>query len=124
MSAKYYVDEAGRYIGGFTDCEPPTGALEVPIAPENAKDVWNGSSWVRAVILIPLTPRQIRLVLNAAGLRDAVEGAVAAATRDVQDMWEFSQEYKRDDTVLTGMAAQLGLSDSQLDNLFAQGALL
>jgi hypothetical protein len=124
MIAKYYVDAGGNYLGGFTGCEPPAGAVEVPTAPTSAVDKWNGAAWVHIPTLMPLTPRQIRLVLNAAGLRGSVESAVASASQDVKDMWEFSQEYKRDDPVLTSMAQQLGISDVQLDLLFAQGALL
>lgn len=46
MTAKYYVDINGGYIGGFDGAEPPIGSIEVPIAPENALDIWDGTQWV------------------------------------------------------------------------------
>lgn len=71
-----------------------------------------------------LTPRQIRLVLTTAGLRTAVESAVAASSQDIRDAWEFSLEYRRTDPVLLAMASTLGITDAQLDELFVQGAAL
>lgn len=69
-----------------------------------------------------VTPRQIRRVLNAHGLRAAVEAAVAAAPQDVRDEWEYALEIRRDYPLMTAMAAQLGLTDEQLDDLFRAAA--
>ncbi len=44
----HYRDSAGKYIGGFDGAEPPEGAIEVPIAPCDARDVWNGTAWTPA----------------------------------------------------------------------------
>lgn len=41
---KYYVDAAGSYLGGW-DASPPAGAIEVPTAPEDARQVWDGQAW-------------------------------------------------------------------------------
>ena len=71
-----------------------------------------------------LTPRQMRLVLNALGMRQVVEDAVAASDQDTKDMWEFSSFFLRTDPVLLAMAAQLGVSDELLDEIFEQGASL
>ena len=71
-----------------------------------------------------LTPRQIRLVLNSAGLRQQVETTVAGASQDIRDMWEFSLAYRRDDPTLISMATQIGMTAQQLDDLFTQGAQL
>ena len=43
--AKYFVDGNGIYIGGFEGAEPPGGATEVPEAPEDARQVWDGKAW-------------------------------------------------------------------------------
>ena len=45
---KHFVDTLGRYIGGFADAEPPEGAIEVPFAPEDARQVWDRSAWSAA----------------------------------------------------------------------------
>ncbi|HEY6093822.1 MAG TPA: hypothetical protein VIU93_02605 [Gallionellaceae bacterium] len=71
-----------------------------------------------------LTPRQARLALNAAGLRAAVENAIAAAPQDVKDTWQYATEVRRDDAVLLAMAAQIGITAAQLDQLFTTGAAL
>jgi hypothetical protein len=76
------------------------------------------------VVIPPMTPRQVRLMLNAAGLRSQVEAAVAAADQDTKDMWEFSSIILRDDPVLVAIATQLGMTSEQLDSMFIQGALL
>lgn len=41
---KYYVDETGVYLGGW-DANPPAGAVEVPMAPDDARQPWLGDSW-------------------------------------------------------------------------------
>lgn len=71
-----------------------------------------------------LTARQARLILLQAGLLDDVEAAVAAAGRDVQLEWEYATEIKRTWPTLVNMAAALGMTDDQLDDLFVQGAAL
>lgn len=76
------------------------------------------------VVIPELTPRQVRLALNAAGLRTAVEAAVAVADQNTKDMWEFSSVFKRDDAVLIAMATALGITSTQLDELFIAGAKL
>lgn len=42
---KFYVDGDGNYIGGFDGADPPSGSIEVPAAPEDARQTWNGASW-------------------------------------------------------------------------------
>lgn len=71
-----------------------------------------------------LTPRQIRLVLNQAGLRTAVESAVAQADQDTKDWWEFSLEYIRDHPRLVAMASALGVTSEQIAQMFTAGAEL
>ncbi|MGS0941540.1 DUF4376 domain-containing protein [Pseudomonas luteola] len=50
----YYVDADGRYLGGFAGAEPPKDAVQVPDAPSDARQVWNGSGWSDPVI-VPTT---------------------------------------------------------------------
>ena len=55
-ATKYFVDVAGVYLGAFgayvdpetgDDVFPPfpVGAIEVPEAPEDARQTWNGAMW-------------------------------------------------------------------------------
>lgn len=71
-------------------------------------------------ILVPIsvTPRQIRWALNAAGIRANVEAAVASSDQNTKDAWEFSNEVRRDNPLLTALASGLGLSSSNIDDLF------
>jgi len=72
----------------------------------------------------PISPRQIRMALSRAGLRDAVEAAVAAGDQDLKDWWEFSTSYERLNPQVVAMGEALGQTDEQLDQLWALGATL
>ncbi len=69
-----------------------------------------------------VTPRQIRLALNDAGLRDTVEQAVTASDQSVKDWWEYALDIERNNQLVVSMATQLGISSAQLDALFVAAA--
>jgi len=71
-----------------------------------------------------VSPRQIRQALTALGLRDQVESAVAASSTDIKDWWEFSTSVERDNEHVIAMAAKLGVTDRQLDDLFTLAGTL
>ena len=71
-----------------------------------------------------LTPRQVRFVLNAAGLRETVEAMIAQADQYTKDWWEWSNEFKYDHPILQQMAGQLGLTHEQVEQMFRDGSLL
>ncbi len=71
-----------------------------------------------------VTPRQIRLALSQVGLRAAVEDYVAAASQSVKDTWEFSTIIERNNPIIAAGAAELELSDEDIDSLFALAATL
>ena len=87
---KYYVTEAGAYIGGYDGVEPPIGAIEVPVAPEDARQVWDFSAQAWGPIP-PLTDYTLpadlpwtRMVSDEEGelVQDAVD-ALPAKTRNM-----------------------------------------
>lgn len=45
---RYYVDNAGKYLGGYDNVEPPAGAVEVQAPPEHGMDTWDAgqNKWV------------------------------------------------------------------------------
>lgn len=48
IMTKFFVDQSGKYIGGFDGAEPPDGAIEVDMPPSHADfDTWDGSRWLR-----------------------------------------------------------------------------
>lgn len=96
----------------------------------SAKSWWEGSGYDIAALIagadttppaLVVSMRQARLALLNAGLLDAVEAAIKAADKATQICWDTSTEVHRDDAVLAHVASTLGLTDVQIDNLFAAG---
>jgi hypothetical protein len=71
-----------------------------------------------------ISPRQIRMALSRAGLREAVEVAVAGGSQDLKDWYEFSTTFERNNAQVTAMGAALGVNDQALDGLWALGETL
>jgi hypothetical protein len=101
------------------------GTWRVDFAPEVTQSEREAAAAVIAAIdadapEVPLsvTPYQARLALNAAGLRDAAEAAVAAAPRDIRDAWEYAISIERHSPFVAEIGAALGLSDAEIDQLF------
>ena len=70
-----------------------------------------------------VSPRQIRQAMNRTSygdgtLRDVVEAAVATGDRDLQDWWEFSTAFERNNQQVLVMARVLDLGDAELDELW------
>jgi hypothetical protein len=56
MSAKHYVDGAGRYLGGFAGgAPPPAGSIQAPSAPPSADHTLVAGDWVAP----PITPEMV-----------------------------------------------------------------
>lgn len=71
-----------------------------------------------------VSPRQIRQALSLAGLRSAVESAVAAGDQDLKDWYEFSTSFERMNSQVVAMGAALSVTSEQLDALWTLGASL
>jgi hypothetical protein len=63
-----------------------------------------------------------KAALAAAGLLAQVDAAVAAQPQAVQLAWEYATELHRDSSTLAAMAATIGLSAAQIDELFRQAS--
>lgn len=88
---------------------------------------WNGSAFEdvpAAPVAQSLSPRQFRQALTAAGIRAAVEAAVAAADQDTKDWYGYATSFERGNAVLIAMATAMGKTDADIDALFALGATL
>jgi hypothetical protein len=71
----------------------------------------------------PVIPAwKARVALREAGLLGAVEATVAAAGGRVQDAWVGASEWSRDSAFLLTLAADLGLTDMDIDRLFLVAA--
>ena len=75
-----------------------------------------------------VTMRQARLALLGAGKLAAVEAAIEALPEPQKTAakitWEYSQEVQRSNGLVPSMAAALGLTDAQIDALFAAAKAL
>ena len=74
--------------------------------------------------LLPVSPRQIRQALSRAGLRTAVETAIAAGDQDGKDWWEFATQFERLHPTVVAMGQALGQTDAQMDALWELAASL
>lgn len=71
------------------------------------------------------TPWQIRKALNAQGLRDSVEAAIAAATdRTLKDGWEFATEFRSGDAFVVSMGVVLGKTAAETAELIQYASTL
>lgn len=122
----YYIDKNGSYYeGDKADWQDQ----EVPQRPD-ANHTWNGSAWVAAPLPVPavVTMRQARLALLQAGLLTQVNTAIAnmpGATGDTARIeWEFSSTVERNRPLVQSLIGALGITESQLDDLFRLAATL
>ncbi len=98
-------------------------------------------AWTRGWTVIDLTPeeveakrkasvpqsvsmRQARLALDAAGMLDTVDAALAQASRAWQIEWEFAAEVNRQWPTLLALQPALGMTDKQVDQLFITASQL
>jgi hypothetical protein len=54
----------------------------------------------------------------------SVKGYIASASDDDKDAFEHAAEIRRDSPIVTRVAAHLGLTESQLDEMFKLGETL
>jgi hypothetical protein len=126
---KYFVDKSGRYLGGFDGATPPDDSIEVPSAPDEASQIWDGGQF-KAVIQVPVTVtmRQARLALLAVGKLDAVDAAIDTLESPQKEAarieWDYARDVERNSPIVALMGLALDLSDEDLDELFIQAATL
>lgn len=106
-----------RYQGGW---------LTVDGVPQEALDRALADVGTQAVVAVPdaVSPLQARRALRAAGLLQQVEAAVSAADEDTRGAWQYALTIERRDSALTRIAAQMGVSQAQIDDLFRSAASL
>lgn len=75
-----------------------------------------------------VTMRQARLALHAAGLLAGVDAAIASMDEPAKTAaaieWEYASEVERNAGLVPAMAAALGMSDADIDDLFITAATL
>jgi len=134
MSNYAYSPDTGELIRtdvpadwmGTTNVAPPD------FEPETAGCFWRGDHWeiVPGEIKVEpqvfrCTPWQIRKALNAQGLRDGVEAAIAASTdRTLKDGWEFATEFRSDDPFVISMGVAMGKTAAETAELIQYASTL
>ncbi len=80
------------------------------------------------IVITVVTMRQARLALLQAGMLTQVNTAIANMAAPDGDAaritWEFSSEVRRDNPLIGQLATALGLTSTQLDQLFTTAATL
>jgi len=83
---------------------------------------------MRARVPQSVTMRQARLALHAAGLLTSVDAAIAAMDEPDKTAasitWEFAQTVDRGFGMVPQLAAALGMTETQIDDLFIAAAKL
>lgn len=70
-----------------------------------------------------ITPLQARKALRAAGLFASVTQAMASMSDEELETWEYALAIERNDPLLVTVAADLGLTEAQVDALFVQASV-
>lgn len=113
-------------------------ALELPAPPDGeavasyALTVTDGVIGIAATfgpippapVPVEVSRGQAKQALLASGQLDQVEAAIAGASRQVQIYWSDFPTFHRDHPTLLTMAAALGMSSDDVDNLFRAAALV
>lgn len=76
------------------------------------------------VVPSEVSPRQARLALLGAGILDQVDAAIAQQPKAVQVAWDYSVSVRRDNPLIAQIAAGLGMTEAQVDQLFITAATL
>lgn len=71
---------------------------------------------------------QFRAAVTLAGLKDAVDAAVAALPEPSKtvatEKWEYGNTVRRNHAMISSLSASLGLTSTQVDNIFKTAASL
>ena len=73
-----------------------------------------------------LTPRQAREIIILQGLDESIEAAIDAIVdvterKVARNYWEYSEDFKRNNPLLVGLASGMGMTSQQLDDMFIAG---
>ena len=71
-----------------------------------------------------VTPLQAKIALHNAGLLSTIETYMAIADVPTKLAWETASEFRRDSNMLKSIATLLGMTDAQIDDLFAAAKLI
>lgn len=109
--------EAGPDVAVGWTWDGETFAAPAPPSPEELR-----------ALIPPVTRRQARLALLGAGLLDDAEAALNNLDEPQRTAalieWQDASVFQRDHPLIAAIGGALGLSESQVDDLFTQAAAL
>ena len=77
---------------------------------------------VTPTAVLTISPVQAKIALHRVGLLETVEAMIAGADVETRLAWAEATGFSRNSPILLGMAGALGLTEQQLDELFALAA--
>ncbi|MBX3498762.1 MAG: hypothetical protein KF889_04905 [Alphaproteobacteria bacterium] len=94
------------------------------IEPPSANHVFDNGEWIEGPIPVPasVSAGQLIRALDQVDLLDTVDAAVAQADSLTQRLWARAAIFERSDPLIVGMAAAIGQTTEQLDDLFRLAA--
>jgi hypothetical protein len=119
---KYFKDASNNVFAFESD-----GSQDAFINPELAPITQQEADALRvppATIPTVITMRQARLALYQSGYLAQANTLISGADEESRITWDYSSEVLRSHPLVAAIAAQLALTESQLDNLFTLGASL
>ncbi len=137
----HYAEIAANVVTNVIDIDNPeeisglieqNGWIEIPNG-YGIGDSYNGTEWSKAtqIIIIPssVTPRQARLALLQSGLLGDVQAAIDSISDQSQKQaaqidWEYSSAIERSYPLIQALITSLGLTESQIDELFIMASQL
>lgn len=114
---KYYVDGNGVYQGAWDGSEPK-GLIEVPEAPADARQTWNGAWSAIPKTFEPITARQLRLALLSIGIHEAEVDRKLVNDAAGMVEWKYASTYNRNHPLVDGLGGLFEITPEQINSMW------
>lgn len=113
---RYFVGIGGVYLGGYDGAEPPEGAIEVPDAPTDARQIWADGAWSEVPAIRPTVLKSLvqARIIDAGKMGQAYEALTANPIYFARWFAPDRPEVYCDDPDAVGLILALGLNPSDI----------
>lgn len=95
------------------------------LSKEEVEELLNISMYIPQTITVRQAREQLIRIGLLSKVQSEIDKIIDITQREiVQNYWEYSMDFKRDNDVLISLAYSLGLSDADIDNLFIEASNL